>query len=96
MLSLSRRVSTRVLVQAFSTRGLVTTTAARALVNRPQQQFYVPRQFSSARDVAVEEDLDAALDNLLGDAVKEGKDSEHHMKDSKPVPPTLVETVSLL
>ena len=59
---------------------------------------------------AVEEDLDTALDELLASTfdedVKKVKfqkpnnddtfdEDEHHMKDSKPVPPTLVKEVSL-
>lgn len=90
MTMLSRRISTRVLVQAFTTRASGVATRAQLANNHYQ---FVPRQFSSARGVAVEEDLDAALDNLLGDAIKDAEGGEH-MKDSRPVPPALVETVS--
>jgi hypothetical protein len=107
---LSRRVSTRVLVQAFTTRSNGVATRSVFAANN----FHIHRPFSSARGVAaeVDEDLDSALDSLLGDAIRdvetaaESKDSlletepkgaeveEHHMKDSHPVPPKLVETVS--
>lgn len=94
---LSKRVSTRVLVQAFSTRSNGVVGRAGFLT---ASSNHIHRQFSSARGVAaeVDEDLDSALDSLLGDAIKsvEGRESrEPHMKDSKPVPPKLVETVSL-
>lgn len=92
---LSKRVSTRVLVQAFSTRSNGVVGRAGFLT---ASSNHIHRQFSSARGVAaeVDEDLDSALDSLLGDAIKsvEGRESrEPHMKDSKPVPPKLVETV---
>lgn len=45
----------------------------------------------------VEEDLDAALDDILGDALMEaenpvGVTPGTHMENSRPMPPTLVET----
>ncbi len=90
---LSRRVSTRMLVQAFTTRsnGLAVQSFSQVKYNQ------VPRQFLSSQRVAqVDEDLDAALDNLLGDAMKDGQEKakEAHIKDSKPLPPKLLETVS--
>lgn len=94
---LSRRVSTRVLVQAFTTRS---NGVASRSVFLGTNKNYLHRPFSSARGVAaeVDEDLDSALDSLLGDAIKgveEKESNEPHMKDSKPVPSKLVETVSI-
>ena len=94
---LSRRVATRVLVQAFSTRSNGVTGRSVVLATNN----HIQRHFSSERRVAteVDEDLDSALDSLLGDAIKGGAEAEsqaNHMEDSKPVPPKLTETVSLL
>ena len=48
---------------------------------------------TTSQSVAVEEDLDAALDSLLGDAFKEAGE-ESHMEDSHPIPKNLLEEVS--
>lgn len=50
-----------------------------------------------ASSTTVEEDLDAALDDILGDALMEaenpvGVTPGTHMENSRPMPPTLVET----
>ena len=59
-----------------------------------RRYFSGDRRFSAA----VEEDLDAALDNILGDAFKEAKNPVDmqpgtHMKHSRPIPENLVEEV---
>jgi hypothetical protein len=97
----SRRVATRFMVRAFTTNsnGLAPTRGVLAGSHIGQHRFL------SVRGVAVEEDLDAALDDLLGDAFKDAEEpldlekpneNEAHMKDSHPVPAALVETVSPL
>jgi hypothetical protein len=98
----SRRVATRFMVRAFTTNsnGLAPTRGVTAGSHVRQHRFL------SVRGVArVEEDLDAALDDLLGDAFKDTeepldlekpKENEAHMKDSHPVPAPLGETVSPL
>jgi len=79
-------------VQAFTTRS--NGVAVRPFLQNKYDQL--PRQFTSSHNIAqVDEDLDAALDNLLGDALKDGKGKEKdtRLKDTKPIPPKLVETV---
>lgn len=96
MMMLSRKVPKRVLVQAFTTRSNgAATRPFQHLSTAANQGIF--RQFSSARGVAqqVDEDLDATLDSLLGEAFAEAEaPKKAHMKDSHPVPPKLVETVS--
>lgn len=91
-MAFSRKVTTRVLVQAFTTRS--SAVAARSFLATNNNH----RQFSSRGATEVAEDLDAALDDLLGNAFKSEYPPapENHMKDSKPVPPKLVDTVSVL
>jgi hypothetical protein len=91
-MAFSGKVTTRVLVQAFTTRS--SAVAARSFLATNNNL----RQFSSRGAAEVAEDLDAALDDLLGNAFKSENPPapENHMKDSKPVPPKLVDTVSVL
>ena len=86
-------------------------TAAIAASNVPrhnnQHYGYSTTSLTSMAAGAVEEDLDTALDELLASTFDEEKkvkvqkpvfeeDDGHHMKDSKPVPPTLVKEVSFV
>lgn len=52
---------------------------------------------SSSSSTTVEDDLDAALDNLLDDALYEAENpiqqGKNHIQGSRPMPPTLVEKV---
>jgi ATP-dependent RNA helicase DDX21 len=89
----SRRIASRFLVRAF------TTTSNNGMVARriaAGSQFPQQRWLTSLGVAPVEEDLDTALDSLLGDAFIEAEDpldleNEAHMKDSQPVPKKLVE-----
>lgn len=92
---LSRRVSTRILAQAFTTQTS-NRLALRSLIHGNQ---YLGQQhpFSTVNRIAqVDEDLDAALDDLLGDAIKDGKNKaeKRSTKEAKPISPKLIETVS--
>jgi len=65
------------------------------LASAEARRFFSDTSRSSA---AVEEDLDAALDDILGDAFKEAKDPIDmqpgtHMKHSRPISKNLVEEV---
>ena len=76
--------------------------------NHYHHPHYSTTSLTSMAAGAVEEDLDTALDELLASTFDEEKkvkvqkpnnddkfdEDEHHMKDSKPVPPTLVKEVS--
>ena len=90
-MAFTRRAATRALVQGFSTHssGLV----ARSFL-ATSSNF---RQFSAHQATQVDEDLDAALDDLLGNALKAERPaaSEITVKVSKPVTPKAVENVSL-
>lgn len=63
-------------------------------------KYYSTTSLTSMAAGAVEEDLDTALDELLAGTFDDEQKSsvvaevEHHMKDSKPVPTTLVKEVS--
>jgi hypothetical protein len=90
----SRRIATRFLARAFTNTNGIATRHLGTNGNQFASQF---RFLSSARDVAQVdvEDLDAALDNLLGDAFEEAEVREEaHIKDSHPIPKNLVEEVS--
>lgn len=91
-MAFTRRAATRALVQGFSTHssGLV----ARSFLATSSSNF---RQFSAHQATQVDEDLDAALDDLLGNALKAERPaaSEITVKVSKPVTPKAVENVSL-
>jgi hypothetical protein len=56
------------------------------------------QSFTTEVEATVEEDLDAALDDILGDAFKQARDygvqPGTHIEGSKPMPKTLVEEVS--
>ena len=90
-MAFSRRVATRVLVQGFSTRS--SGVAARSFLATNSNL----RQFSAREATQVDEDLDAALDDLLGNALKAERPvaPEITMMASKPVAPKDVETVSI-
>jgi hypothetical protein len=99
----SSKIASRLVVRAFTSSRTRAITAARVPFSANYQQF---RWKTTQGVAAVEEDLDAALDSLLGDAFKEaGEDSqassvieetgeESHIKDSHPIPKNLVEEVS--
>lgn len=92
-LSASRTASVR-LALAFTT-----STGARRLAVRPvASRFTYVQSFTTEVEATVEEDLDAALDDILGDAFKEARDygvqPGTHIEGSKPMPKTLVEEVS--
>jgi hypothetical protein len=60
-------------------------------------RFTYVQSFTTEVEATVEEELDAALDGILGDAFKEaegGVAPGTHMEGSKPMPKTLVEVVS--
>jgi ATP-dependent RNA helicase DDX21 len=85
--SSSRRISARLV-----TRGLATSRPSR--LRQSSAGLHLPRRFMSSGGIsAVEEDLDAALDDILGDITAD--DKAEHMKDSQPMPPSLVEVVDL-
>lgn len=92
----SRKAASRLLVRAFNTGG------SKGYISRgiPSRFRSSPPRWLGTQVVAqVDEDLDAALDSLLGSAKDEAEDprdleSEAHMKDSHPIPPNLLEEVS--
>jgi len=91
---LSRRVSTRILAQAFTTQTSNRLALRSFLDGRQFQEGQ--RQFSSAHRIAqVDEDLDAALDDLLGDAIKDGKKKADKRPTmvANPISPKLIETI---
>jgi hypothetical protein len=98
----SRKAATRLFVHAFNTgrsRSFLSREIPLRLRNSP------PRWLATHGVARVDEDLDAALDNLLGSAFDEAEDpvdlndetrvkDEAHTKDSQPISNTLVEKVS--
>lgn len=85
----SRRAATSLLVRAFNT-----GSRTRLVTQRIDSRYPNPSRWLTTAGVArVEEDLDAALDTLLGSAFDDEEKSKEHMKDSKPVPKSLVEEV---
>ena len=95
----SRRFASRCLVRAFTTTS--STKIHKGLTRGfPGAAGFSQQQRLLSQGVAsVDEDLDAALDSLLGDAFDEAEDPrdlqvEEHMKDSHPIPRNLVEEVS--
>lgn len=88
----TRRVSTRLCVQAFTTSYGLPAVRSILTTNQGIRKFSVPRA------THVDEDLDAALDDLLGNALKAERPSvpKPIMKESKQVPPKFVETVSTI
>lgn len=95
----SPKIASRFLVYAFTSPP--TSRSSKMCVQRigALDQVSQQRRLSALGVTQVEEDLDAALDNLLGDAFLEAGDprdleTEAHMKDSHPIPAALVEQVS--
>jgi hypothetical protein len=87
----SRRIASRLLVRAFTTTSNNGMATRRIAVGSqfPQQRW------SSSHGVArVEEDLDTALDELLGDAFIEAEEPRNLENEAQPVPKTVVEEVS--
>lgn len=95
--------SKRLLVRAFScsSRGVARTAAVRPVT------FSYTRTFATRAEVSVEEDLDAALDDIIGDTFADVErngaaaveangivEPGTHIKGSKPIPKSLVEKVS--
>jgi hypothetical protein len=101
---ISQRFAGRVLVRAFTASS--TLPAARTLAKRNVNVGGASRfRFLTTNGAAsVEEDLDAALDNILGDAfsvVEDPRDLENDddeaasiLKDSLPVPEEVIQEVS--
>jgi hypothetical protein len=86
----SSKIASRIAVRAFTSSRTRSLTAARLPGCVNSAQF----RWKSTQGVAViEEDLDAALDSLLGDAFKEAGD-ESHIRGSHPLPKNLLEEVS--
>ena len=87
--SASKNVSLRLAVRAFTA-----PATARHLALRPAVARYGLSSFTT--QATVEEDLDAALDDILGGAFKEsnGVEPGTHIEGSHPMPKTLVEQVS--
>ena len=90
--SASRTASVRLAARAFST-----STGARVLAVRPVvSRLTHVQSFTTQVETTVEEELDAALDGILGEALKDaggGVAPGTHMEGSKPMPKTLVEVV---
>lgn len=90
----SKRSATSLFVRAFnagSSRRVLTLGSSRFTGSSPS------RWLSTQGVAPVGEDLDAALDSLLGTSFDEEEESFEagvHMKDSHPVPSALVEEVS--
>lgn len=89
--------SRRLIVKAFT--STVGGTARRAAA-RPVT-FRYAQTFTTRAEASVEEDLDTALDDILGDAFTEADsngavDTGTHIEGSHPIPKTLVEKVSSL
>lgn len=91
--------SRRLLVRAFTSH--VGGTSSRQAAVRPVA-FRVAQSFSTRAEATVEEDLDAALDDILGTTKLEaesngvktnGVDTGTHIEGSHPIPKTLVEKV---
>lgn len=99
MLSLmSQRFAGRVLVRAFTTSYTLPAARTLATANSNVGGAGVPR-FLSTNGVSVEEDLDAALDNILGDAFSAADEATDlangaDMNGSTPAPKELLEEVS--
>lgn len=95
---LSQRFTSRVLVRAFTTS--VTLPAARTLATANVNVGGVSRArfLSTTGAASVEEDLDAALDTILGDAFMMTDDpvdmEKAEVNDSPPVPKQSIEEVS--
>lgn len=90
---ISQRFAARVLVRAFTTS--YTLPAARTLATT-NNRF---RFLTTSGAASVEEDLDAALDTILGDAflaadAPKDLENEADMNDSHPVPEEVIEEVS--
>ena len=88
--------SRRLAVRAFTS---TVAGGTRRLAVRPVA-FQYAQSFSSVTEIgaSVEEDLDVALNDILGDTFAEaqsnGVDTGTHMKGSHPIPKALVEEVS--
>lgn len=76
------------LVHAFNSQATVRAVLPGSRLATASRTFS-----SSVQATEVDEDLDAALDGLLGETFSEIEGT--HMEDSKPIPDALVETVSL-
>ena len=93
----SRRAATSLFVRAFNTGNRARLVSQR--IDSRYNSASPTRWLSTAGVARVDEDLDAALDTLLGSAFDEAEDprdlkNEEHMKDSRPIPKNLVEEVS--
>ena len=83
--------SNRVSVQAFTSRNIQSISSTTRIPTRTNNEDFL--RIPTQRGVAIEEDLDAALDSLLGDAFKDASEPSH-MEDSHPIPRNLLEEVS--
>lgn len=93
----SRRAASTLFVRAFNTGGRTRLVSQR--IDSRYKSAPPARWLSTAGVARVDEDLDTALDTLLGSAFDEAEgprdlENEQHMKDSHPVPKNLVEEVS--
>ena len=98
MLSLlSQRFAGRVLVRAFTTSYTLPAARTLATANVNVGGTSRVRFLSTTGAASVEEDLDAALDTILGDAFLAADDPidiKDEMNDSPPVSKELIEEVS--
>jgi hypothetical protein len=96
--------SRRLLVRAFSSSSSITT--GRRTIGAAQRPFRFAQSFATRAEATVEEDLDAALDDILGDTIEEVESSSSngiaidatgtHIEGSHPIPKALVEKVRTL
>lgn len=85
-------------------RAFSSTTLRRTVVGAAQRPvaFRFAQSFATRAEATVEEDLDAALDDILGDTIEEVESSNGiavdatgtHIEGSHPIPKALVEKVS--
>ena len=105
----------RVVVRALTTTTTKSSNPRHAsgIMGRPRISWIHPTRMGSPHQrhwlttstshsvTNIEEDLDAALDSILGDALAQAEDPrelklEEHMKGSKPIPKVLIEEVRVI